>query len=76
MRDMGLLHIQRELQFAFEEPAACFTYCLGMFASPLDHDHKVIFIEKFRPDLLFAPEPRQAHWADHCNAVTNPRISE
>src|SRR5690606_12548828 len=44
MCNMGFLHIQRELQFAFEEFTTCFAHCLGMFASPLDHDHKVICI--------------------------------
>jgi hypothetical protein len=44
MRYMGLLHIQRELQFIFKEPTARFAYCLGMFTGALDHDHKVIRI--------------------------------
>ena len=35
MRDMGLLHIQRELQLVFEELSACFAYCLSMRLVPL-----------------------------------------
>jgi hypothetical protein len=42
MRNMGLLHIQRELQFAFKEAAARVAYCFSVFASSLDHDHRVI----------------------------------
>lgn len=44
MRNMGLLHIQRVLQFIFEEPTARFAYGLSMLTSPLDHNHKVICI--------------------------------
>src|SRR5471032_200643 len=44
MRNMGLLHIQRELQFAFEESTARLAYCFGVLAITFDHDHKVIRI--------------------------------
>lgn len=37
MRNMGLLHIQRERQVAFEEFAAHFAYCFSVFA--IRHDN-------------------------------------
>jgi len=42
MRDMGLLHIQCELQLAFKELSARLAYCFSVPSSSFDNDHKII----------------------------------
>src|SRR5438128_7018267 len=42
MRDMGLLHIQRELQLIFQERSAGFAYRLSMRLGSLDHRDEII----------------------------------
>ena len=42
MRDMGLVHIQREFQLAFKKLPARFAHCFGVLASSFDHNHKII----------------------------------
>src|ERR1017187_5517407 len=42
MSDMGLLHIQCELQFVFKELSACLTYCFRVLSCSFDNDHKII----------------------------------
>src|SRR5450759_546729 len=44
--DMGFLHIQRQLEFAFQKGAAFLANGLGMGRRPLDTDDKVIGIAK------------------------------
>src|SRR5450631_1054096 len=42
MRNMGLLHIQRELKLAFQERSAGLAYRLSMRFGSFDHRNKII----------------------------------
>ena len=44
MSNMGLLHIQSELQFAFQKVTTLIAYGLSLSFSPFDNDNKVISI--------------------------------
>jgi len=52
MRDMGLLHIQRELQLAFKKLSTSFAHCFRVFSSSFDHDHKSSRPGEFHPQAL------------------------
>jgi hypothetical protein len=60
---MGFLHIQRQLEFAFQKGAAFLANGLGMGLRPFDNDDKVSRAAEFHhralaePDVRLSPHP-------------------
>ena len=64
--DMGFLHIQRQLQAAFQKHPAFLADGLGMCLGPLDDDHEVIGIAAIGDSQVSIADSREPQWAGPC----------